>query len=554
MLTRLTLKNIVLIRHATLEFGSGLTVLSGETGAGKSILLDALGLIIGKRAEARLVRSGEVQAQVSAEFDIRDNTFRTWLHEHDIDCEGQLIIRRSIKADGTSKAYMNDAPVTLKLLKSCGEKLVEIHGQHGQKGLLDSANHQYYLDAYGKHESLLLEVNTAYKKWNGVRKEIRALQESVEQAQREQDYVQHMLKELDALSPEEHEETRLVEQRSSLMQAEKTGAALKDASNTLNGATPVAQLLSKCQNILIRSPIGEVKQGQQIIDGLERCLNELADAEMELEAMLRDDGYDEALLEKTEGRLFALRDAARKHRTTVDGLHGIWLEAQQKINHLRNADDTLDALHAQEKELRTIYETAAHALSNARKQASTMLEASVHAELAPLKMEATRFKAVCKPHPQERWNAKGTDDIYFEVSTNPGSPFGALNDIASGGELSRFMLALAVVLGANNTYPPMMIFDEIDTGTGGAVADAIGARLKALAEEGQVCVVTHLPQVAARGQSQYFIKKNIVDGQTETTVTLLDAASRHEELARMLSGADITDEARQAAARLLEVA
>ncbi len=554
MLTRLTLKNIVLIRHASLEFGSGLTVLSGETGAGKSILLDALGLIIGKRAEARLVRAGEAQAQVSAEFEIADADFRNWLHEHDIECEGQLIIRRSIKADGTSKAYMNDAPVTLKLLKHCGEKLVEIHGQHGQKGLLDSTNHQYYLDAYGEHDTLLAEVQAAYAKWNYVRKEIRTLHEALQQAQREQDYLQHTLKELDALSPEEDEETQLVEQRSALMQAEKTGAALQDASEALNGATPVAQILSKCQNILIRSPIGEQKRGQTIIDGLERCLNELADAEMELEAMIRDDGYDEALLEKTESRLFALRDAARKHRTTVDGLHGIWQEAQQKINQLRDADDTLSTLTKQEKELRTTYEKAAQSLSTARQKASSKLEASVHSELAPLKMEATRFKAVCNRQPLERWGAKGMDEIYFEVSTNPGSPFGALNDIASGGELSRFMLALAVVLGAKNSNPPMMIFDEIDTGTGGAVADAIGARLKQLAKDGQVCVVTHLPQVAARGQSQYFIEKHVVDGQTETTVTLLDSKARHEELARMLSGADITDEARQAAARLLEVA
>jgi DNA repair protein RecN (Recombination protein N) len=554
MLTRLTLKNIVLIRTAILDFGSGLTVLSGETGAGKSILLDALGLIIGNRAEARLVRSGEEQAQLSAEFSITDGRIRTWLHQQDIECEDQLIIRRIVKADGTSKAYMNDAPVTLKTLKQCGEKLVEIHGQHGQKGLLDAVNHGYYLDSYAGNGALLADVHIAYKNWNTVRKDIKRITSELEQAQREQDYMQHMLKELDALSPEPHEETQLVEQRTQLMQAEKTGAVLQEVSQLLNGATPIAQLISKCQNALIRSPAGQHKQGQTIIDGLERCLNELADAEMTLEAMRRDDGYDEQALEKTENRLFALRDAARKHRTTVDGLHDIWVQTQQKMTQLRSADDTLRSLHEQEMSLRTAYQQVATLLSHARADAAEALQIAVHQELAPLKMEATRFKVICTTEPQENWRSDGMDTVHFEVSTNAGSPFGALSDIASGGELSRFMLALAVVLGAKNTHPPMMIFDEIDTGTGGAVADAIGARLKALARGGQVCVVTHLPQVAARGQSHYFIEKHTIDGQTETRVKLLDASTRHEELARMLSGAHITDEARQAAARLLEVA
>ncbi len=552
MLTRLHLRNIVLIKEAELLFGKGLTVLSGETGAGKSILLDALGLVLGKRAEARMVRAGEDAAQINAEFDVASHAeLQAWLDEQGIEPDELLMIRRQVKADGASKCYVNDQPVTLKLLKSLGEKLVEIHGQHGQKGLLDAVNHRAFLDAYAAHDDLLDAVAAAYTIWKKVRDEIAALHARLQQAERERDYLEHMVGELAGLAPEVGEEEVLVEQRTSLMQAEKTGAVLQEVSGILNGAQPVAEIVRRAQTALMRSAANEQEQGQQVIDGLERALNELADAEVRLEDLIRADGYDEKALEQAEERLFALRGAARKHRCTVDELAALLLESKGKMDALNHSSERLGALQKEQADAAQAYEVAAKALSASRRCAAEALEAAMHKELAPLKMEATRFRVMCEPKSEDGWVAHGADAIAFEVSTNPGSPFGALNDIASGGELSRFMLALAVVLGGGEQRP-VMIFDEIDTGTGGAVADAIGARLKALSNNAQVCVVTHLPQVAAQGHAHYFIEKQVVGDATVTKVAHLDGKARHEELARMLSGAEVTDEARKAATKLLE--
>lgn len=552
MLVQLDLRNIVLISRAVLQFGEGLTVLSGETGAGKSILLDALGLVLGKRAESRLVRSGEEQARATAVFDISSNTIlKTWLNEQGIDPEDTLILKRQISRDGASRAFVNDQPVTLKMLKSLGEKLVEIHGQHGQKGLLDAGNHRVFLDAYAGNEALLTHTKTAYQAWYAIVKEIATLEAKLEQAERERDYLRHVLDELNALTPELSEEEALVEKRTALMQAEKSGAVLQQISTMLNADPPAAESLRRAQTALLRSPIAETPQAQAIIDSLERALYEVAEAEIGLEALLRADNYDERALDTVEERLFSLREAARKHRTSPDGLVDIWQHAKHTIHTLDSSDERLKELNKQRVQAANIYNEAAKSLHDARVEAGEKLANAIHAELAPLKMEATRFRVICEPRDESGWSVHGADTVYFEVSTNPGSPFGALNAIASGGELSRFMLALAVVLGGGEDAP-MLIFDEIDAGTGGAVADAIGARLKQLSTQTQVCVVTHAPQVAARADTHYYIQKSVRDGATHTELFLLDGTARHEEMARMLSGAEITQEARMAAAKLLE--
>jgi DNA repair protein RecN (Recombination protein N) len=553
MLTRLTIRNIVLIQATELLFGKGLTVLTGETGAGKSILLDALGLVLGNRAEARLIRSGEDNAQVSAEFDVSDHAeLHQLLEEHGIERENSLIIRRQLKADGSSKAWVNDQPVTLKLLKDLGERLVIIHGQHGQKGLMEVGQHAAYLDAYAVNERWLQTVSHAYRQWREAQDRHHALHQELVNAERERDYLEHMVKELATLAPEVGEEEELVSKRTTLMQAEKSGAVLRHISDALNGSQPIAEALRQIQVALVRSPIAEKAEGQTMIEALERAQNEIGEAESALATMIREDVYDERALEQVEERLFLLREMARKHRVTVDDLAFTLVNATQKLTTLHHGTAKLQRVNAEMATAKAAYHTAATHLRERRLSAVAGLEAAVHCELAPLKMEATRFRVTCTEKPESAWAENGMDEIRFEVSTNAGSPFAPLATIASGGELSRFMLSLAVVLKPSHDAP-MLIFDEIDTGTGGAVADAIGGRLAALATHQQVCVVTHLPQVAARGSAHLFIEKRTREGHTVTSVVTLDDTARREELARMLSGATITEEARHAARRLLAV-
>ncbi len=552
MLTRLMIQNIVLIQQVDLTFDHGLTVLTGETGAGKSILLDAIGLILGKRAEARLIRAGETQASVTAEL-TANPALQSWLEEHGLEVEDVLILRRRITSDGASKAFINDQPVTLKLLRELGDRLVTVHGQHGQKGLLETARHAALLDAYGQHDDLKKQVTEAYRAWRQALNTEQTLQEELANTEREQEYLEHMVKELAALNPLAGEEEELATRRSQLMQAEKTGRLLMDVSESLNGAQPVAETIRRAQTSLMRSSIAESDMGTHLIEGLERTLNELGEVESSLHVLLRDDLYDEQELERTEERLFSLREAARKHRVTVDELAQTLADATRKLEAITHGHEALTRAKEDVAKTQAAYQQHALALREARHHTIPRLVHALEAELGPLKMDATRFQVTMTPREAQHWTASGMDAIAFEVSTNPGSPFGALSEIASGGELSRFMLALAVVLQDPQALQ-MLIFDEIDTGTGGAVADAIGSRLARLAQHRQVAVVTHLPQVAARGDTHYFIEKTATDGHTTTGVTLLQERARHEELARMLSGASITDEARRAAGRLLEAA
>jgi DNA repair protein RecN (Recombination protein N) len=555
MLVRLSIRNIVLIRSIDVEMRAGLTVLTGETGAGKSILLDALGLVLGNRAEGKLVRAGAEQASVTAVFDIINApSVRAMLAENALVLEDEtLVIRRQINPESASKAFINDQPVSLRLLKELGDRLVTLHGQHGQRGLMDVASHSVTLDAFAGNEAMRAEVSTAYQHWQQQVQRLRALEEATERGLRERDYLQHIVSELAALSPQAGEEETLVEIRTTQMQAEKSGAVLRDVSAMLGeGTTPVAAVLRQAQMALLRSPIVAHSLGQQLVEALERAQNELSDAESVLASLMREDTYDERALEKAEERLFALRDAARKHRTSVEELPIIYANAKATLAALTHNAEEHARLHGEVAMARQHYITHATALREKRNAATERLQAAVHRELAPLKMEATRFRVSITAKEERAWSAGGMDEVRFEVATNPGSPFASLNAIASGGELSRFMLALAVVLTPPNDAQ-LLIFDEIDTGTGGAVADAIGARLAALAAHQQVCVVTHLPQVAARGAAHLFIEKNMVEGQMETRLRPLEGEERTEELARMLSGATITEEARHAARMLQAV-
>ena len=552
MLTRLSIRNIVLIREAELLFDKGLTVLTGETGAGKSILLDALGLVLGNRAEARLVRAGAENAMVIAEYELLPaQPVHALLTEQGLESSETLILRRQIRVDGTSKAFVNDQPVTLKLLRDIGERLVSICGQHGQKGLLDSSEHLKFLDRYAKTEALKATVTAAYHHWKRAERARHALEEQLIEAERNRDYLEHMLKELAALAPQEGEETALVEKRTAMMQAEKSGAALREISELLGGPTPLAARLRNAETLIARSALAATSEGKALGEALERTQAELEEAENILGRLMREDHYDEKLLERTEERLFSLREMARKYRVTVEGLYDLLTTSTAKLSALSDSSAEHARLAEEERAAKSRFQETAMVLRNQRLAAIPLLEAAVHQELSPLKMEATRFRVACIEKNDAAWSESGIDEVRFEVSTNAGSPFGTLGAIASGGELSRLMLALSVVL-QQAEDSSMLIFDEIDTGTGGAVADAIGARLARLSAHQQVCVVTHLPQVAARGDSHLFIAKERVGDHTETRVVRLSEGERTEELARMLSGAEITGEARSAALRLRE--
>jgi len=556
MLSHLSIRNIVLIEKTDIDFSKGLCVLTGETGAGKSILLDALGLVMGGRAEAKLVRAGEEKALVSATFELVElgEELAKQLEDNGIELEdGQLMIRRQLTSDGKSKAFINDVAVSAKMLKVIGELLVEIHGQHQQRGLMDEALHGDFLDAYGEVATIKTKVASAYGEWHKARSELKKLTDMIEQASRDREYLEHMQAELQQLSPEEGEEEHLSDERLRMMQAEKMAATLDDALKELSQPKDVYEGLRSAQSTLSRSTLQEASRFSPAIEALEKALIEVEEARVVLEDIGRSTGYDQYELEKIEERLFALKDAGRKYKLSVDELPTLYREVTEKLATLEGQEYQLAGLEQAVKETRAAYFEVAEKLRDKRKKVASKLEKSMHTELTPLKMQATRFQVLVEEKPESAWDKSGADTIRFEVATNKGTDFGALAAIASGGELSRFMLALAVVL-AGTRGTPTMIFDEIDTGTGGAVADAIGGRLQLLGKGAQVLVVTHLPQVAARGAQHLFIEKSERANSTITEVKGLSDTERSEELARMISGAEVTEEARKAALKLVEAA
>jgi len=554
MLTSLAIRDVVLIEALELDFGAGLGVLTGETGAGKSILLDALGLALGARADSGLVRQGAAQAVVTASFDTPHDggPIASLLAENalEIDPGEPLIIRRIVKADGGSRGFVNDQPASAGLLRELAQYLVEVHGQHDDRGLLNPRGHRALLDAFGRcHAGLVVQ---AYRSWRDAEDALAIARAEIDAAARDRDYLDHAVAELRQLAPEPGEEELLADRRRSMQRAEKVAEDMVALDDYLAGSDGGLARLRQAARVLERIADAHPALGEALA-ALDRAINEGALAEDQLAAARAALMFDPRALEEDEARLFDLRAMARKHRVQPDELAQLAEDMAARLATIEAGEEGLAQLDRRVTETRAAYEAAADALSAERHAAATRLDVAVAGELAPLKLDAARFRTMIETLPDEQWGPGGKDRVEFEIATNPGAPFAPLTKIASGGELSRFILALKVSL-AEEGGAATMIFDEIDRGVGGAVASAIGERLARLADRTQLLVVTHSPQVAARGGQHYFIAKSSDGLVTRTGVIALDSAARREEIARMLSGATITDEARAQAERLLEAA
>ncbi|MDR9781758.1 DNA repair protein RecN [Rhizobium redzepovicii] len=553
MLIQLSIRDIVLIERLDLAFETGLSVLTGETGAGKSILLDSLSLALGGRGDGDLVRHGEDRGQVTAVFDVgMDHGARKLLRENGIDDEGDLIFRRQQSADGRTKAYVNDQPVSVQLMRQAGQMLVEIHGQHDDRALVDTNAHRTLLDAFAGLTDEVSEVSRLYRLWRDSERMLKKHREKVEGAAREADYLRSSVEELEKLSPQDGEEDELADRRQKMMKAERIAGDIAEASEFLNGnASPVPHIASLVRRLERKSheAPGLLEDTVTLLDA---ALDQLSNAQMEVEAALRKTEYDPRELERVEERLFALRAASRKYSVPVTELPALAVRMIADLADLDAGEERLARLEAEVGLAHENYDTAARSLSDKRHHAGTALATAVMTELPALKLERARFMVEITTDAQEAL-AEGIDVVEFHVQTNPGTRPGSIMKVASGGELSRFLLALKVAL-ADRGSAPTLVFDEIDTGVGGAVADAIGQRLKRLSERVQVLSVTHAPQVAARAATHLLISKGPVAEGSEkiaTRVATMEQKDRTEEIARMLAGASVTEEARAAAKRLL---
>ena len=555
MLVRLSIRDIVLIDKLDLDFAKGLAVLTGETGAGKSILLDAFALALGARGDAGLVRQGAAQGQVTAEFDVpAKHPARTFLKQQGIEADDDLILRRIQSIDGKTRAFVNDQPVSVQTLRSLGAALVEIHGQHDDRALVDAATHRALLDAYAGLEDDAADVARLYEARREAAEAVETHRADVERAEREADYLRHAVAELKKLAPEAGEETTLAERRAAMMQAEKIAGDLQDAYEAVTGnASPVPSFASAIRRLERRSAQAP-GLADPAVKALDTALSAIEEARAHLEAALQAANYDPAELERIEERLFALRAAARKYNTPVDGLAALAQRYGEALALIDAGAEKLAALEKVAAQTDAQFRKAAAALSEARKKAAAKLDKAVNTEIKPLKLDRAVFSTSIASDPDSA-GAHGFDRVEFWVQTNPGTRPGPLMKVASGGELARFLLALKVVL-ADKGSAPTLIFDEIDTGVGGAVADAIGMRLAKLASRVQAIAVTHAPQVAARAGRHYVIAKDTLDKgkRVATRVSEVAAERRREEIARMLAGAEITDEARAAAERLIRAA
>ncbi|MGL5361440.1 MAG: DNA repair protein RecN [Bosea sp. (in: a-proteobacteria)] len=552
MLARLSIRDIVLISQLDLEFSGGLSVLTGETGAGKSILLDAFALALGGRGDGDLVRHGQPQGQVTAVFDIRaGHPVLALLKEQSLESDGDLILRRIQHADGRTRAFVNDQPVSVQALKQIGASMVEIHGQHDDRALVDPAEHRTILDAYGSLQADAAELAEAHERLKTARAALVRQEARIAAARKEADYLNSAVTELSKLSPEAGEEEFLATRRQEMMQAEKVAKDIAEAFEAVGGtASPIPGLAGVVRRLERRGAQAPALV-EPSVKAMDAAIVALEEARSQLEQAMRDVAFDPKALERSEERLFALRGASRKYNVPVEGLMALCAKHAAELAALDAGEKELKQLTQDVAAAEAAYLKLAKALSAARAKAAAALDKAVLVELPPLKLERARFITRIEVDADAR-AAEGFDHVEFWVETNPGTKPGPMLKVASGGELSRFMLALKVVL-ADKGSAPTLVFDEIDTGVGGAVADAIGERLARLAGKVQVMSVTHAPQVAAKAAHHFLIAKSqMADAdRVMTQVSVLEDASRREEIARMLAGATITQEARAAAARLL---
>jgi len=554
MLAHLSIRDIVLIDRLDVNFAGRLSVLTGETGAGKSIVLDSFALALGARGDAGLVRDGAEQGQVVAAFDLpKKHPARVFLRANDLAPEdgGDVILRRVQFPDGRTRAFINDRPVSVQMLRELGGRLVEIHGQHDDRALVDPSAHRDLLDAFGGSSELAESVRTLWQAWRETETQVAAERARQERARRDEDYVRNAVDELTKLAPQPGEETALADRRASLMRAEKVAGDLKDAMDAISGNdAAVPQIASALRRLERRQQeAGDIVGGPA--KALAAALNSIEEARSGLEAALRLADYDPLELERNEERLFALRAAGRKYNSPVDRLPEVAERFAGDLLSIDKGEEKLKALELAATKAEADFRAAAEKLSSLRKLAASKLDKAVKKELPPLKLERAEFITEIETDASSP-GPDGIDRVEFWVRTNPGARPGPMMKVASGGELARFLLALKVVL-ADRGSAPTLVFDEIDTGVGGAVSDAIGARLAKLAEKVQVLTVTHAPQVAARAANHFMVAKDVTGGgkRVSTKIVPLDEPKRREEVARMLSGADVTDEARKAAERLI---
>ncbi len=546
MLRGLHIHNMLLIDRLELEFQPGLNVLTGETGAGKSILLDSLGFVLGWRGRADLVRQGADQGEVTAWFDLPGShpAFDVLRAAEMPADDGELILRRTNTPDGRKTAFVNDRRCSGEILRQLSDVLVELHGQHDDRGLLDPKGHRALLDDFAGID--LTKLRAAWRAAATARKELEQARAALAEAEKDADYLRHSVAELDDLAPEPGEEQALDAQRRLMQSSEKIREDIAKAGEAIgqNGADGLIGDAMRWLDGVVDKAEGRLDEP---LAALGRAMSELSDAQIGVEDCLNALDFNPLELEQAEERLFAIRALARKHGVAPDDLSGFADDMRRKLQAIDTGADHLKDLTAAVKLAEAGYAEAALAVSAARKAAAKRLDSAMAAELAPLKMERAVFATEISPADP---GPDGTDQVVFTVATNPGAPAGPINRIASGGELSRFLLALKVCLTAQDTGLTM-IFDEIDRGVGGATADAVGKRLSALAEGAQVLVVTHSPQVAAKGDHQWLVAKSVTDEVTTSTVQKLSQDDRTDEIARMLAGEHITAEARAAAAALL---
>ncbi|WP_439272188.1 DNA repair protein RecN [Pseudochrobactrum sp. HB0163] len=551
MLAQLSIRDIVLIEKLDIEFREGLSVLTGETGAGKSILLDSLSLALGARGDASLVRHGADQGQVTAVFDVGINhPARLFLRENEIDDDGDIILRRVQNSDGRSRVFINDQAASVGLLRELGRHLVEIHGQHDDRALIDTDLHRILLDAFGGLDGKAGRLRVLYKQWRDSENALVKHRAKVEAAAREADYLRASAEELDKLDPQIGEEDELAEKRALMMKSEKIAADISEANDLLSGHESPVPMLAALVRRLERKMPEAPHLLEPVINAIDEALDRLGDAQGGIDAAMREIDFDPRVLESVEERLFALRAASRKYSVPVADLAALRDKMDADLLDLDAGAEKLELLEKQAASMRAAYDAAAADLSKERRQAAQALTEAVSEELPALKLERAEFIVNLETDAENR-NADGIDNVEYWVRTNPGTRAGPMMKVASGGELSRFLLALKVAL-ADRGSAPTLVFDEIDTGVGGAVADAIGQRLARLSANVQVLSVTHAPQVAARASTHFLIAK--APGESEqmrTSVRVMGADERQEEIARMLAGASVTDEARAAAERLL---